>query len=88
MSRDVTFGTRRAKALWRRHPPYVWALWILALVALSSCPILFSDPQLWPFVFDPELVALLIVVFIQQGRFQLTVLLLSLRNGFSRVRSR
>jgi hypothetical protein len=74
------------RAVVRRHPPHVWVLWILALVALSSCPILFSDPQLWPFVFDPELVALLVIVFVRQGRFQLTVLALSLRNTLQRIR--
>lgn len=70
----------------RRHPPHVWLLWGLAILALSSCPILFSDPQLWPFLLDPELVALLVIVFIRQGRFQVEVLLLSLRNSLQRVR--
>ena len=72
------------RAVLRRHPPHVWVLWILALVALASCPILFSDPGLWPFLADPELIALLVIVFVRQSRFQFTVLMLSLRNAFSR----
>ena len=69
-----------------RHPVWVWLLWAAATLALASSPIVFSDPGMWPFVFDPELLALLVIVCVRQGWFQAQVLLLSLRNTVQRVR--
>jgi len=63
-------------ALWRRrilgHPGYVWLLWAVAATVLATCPMMLSDPGLWPYLLDPELLALVVVIGLQYTCLQLS----------------
>ncbi len=64
----MTDCVRRSRAtrllrrrLWR-HPIYVWVLWAAAALVLAACPMMLSDPAMWPYLLDPELLALVVVI--------------------------
>ena len=56
-----------------------WLLWAVAVAVLSACPVIISDPGMWPYLLDPELLALVVVVGLQYTRLELGVLRLQLR---------
>jgi hypothetical protein len=45
----------------------VWALWSLTLVVVIAFPALLSDPAMWFYLLDPELLALMIIVGTQMA---------------------
>jgi hypothetical protein len=51
----------------RAHPPLVWALWGLTVVVVVAFPALLSDPALWMYLLDPELLALIIIIGLQMA---------------------
>ena len=55
-----------------------WLLWAAAVAVLSACPVIISDPGVWPYLLDPELLALVVVVGLQYTRLELGVLRLQL----------
>ncbi len=74
---------RRCRAPW-----LIWLSWLLAVAVIATCPALLSDPGMWAYLLDPELLALVIVVGFQLARLELGVVLLrvklSLRRGTTR----
>ncbi len=60
-------------------PLGVWLLWAVAVGVLSACPVIISDPGMWPYLLDPELLALVVVVGVQYTRLELGVLRLQVR---------
>lgn len=68
-----------------RHPVYIWLLWASGVTLLACFPALLSDPALWFYLVDPELVALFIVVGLQYTGLELGALWLAVR---ARVRPR
>ena len=69
------------------HPRWVWLLWAGAAVVLAACPMMLSDPALWMYVLDPELLALLVIVGFQYTRWEAGLLRLRVRSWLSRERS-
>jgi hypothetical protein len=68
-----------SSALRTRLHWHVWLLWAAALALLATCPMLLSDPGMWPYLFDPELLAFVIVVGAQFARLELGVVLLRMK---------
>ena len=58
---------------------HIWLLWGLGALVLAACPMLLSDPAMWPFILDPELLALVIIVGAQYTRLEFTMIRLRLR---------
>jgi hypothetical protein len=69
-------------------PLGTWMLWAVAVAVLASCPVIVSDPAMWPYLLDPELLALVVLVGVQYTRMELGVLRLQLRAWWSVRRSR
>ena len=40
---------------------------------LAACPMLLSDPGMWPYLLDPELLALVVIVGARYSRIELTL---------------
>jgi hypothetical protein len=55
-------------------PLGVWLLWAAAVGVLATCPVIISDPGMWPYLLDPELLALVVVVGLQYTRIEIGVL--------------
>lgn len=55
-------------------PLGVWLLWAAAVGVLAACPMIISDPGMWPYLLDPELLALVVVVGVQYTRLEIGVL--------------
>ena len=68
------------------QPLGVWLLWAAAVAVLSACPVIISDPGMWPYLLDPELLALVVVVGLQYTRLEAGVLRLQLRAWWCRRR--
>jgi hypothetical protein len=51
----------------RARPPWMWALWGVALAVVLVCPAVLADPALWFYLVDPELLALMILVGVQMA---------------------
>ena len=56
-----------------RLPLHVWLLWGGAAAVLAACPMLLSDPGMWPYLLDPELLALVVIVGARYSRIELTL---------------
>jgi hypothetical protein len=63
-------------------------VWLAAAAVIAACPMLISDPAMWAYVLDPELLVLVIVVGFQFARLQFGVWLLQLRTWPRRGRTR
>jgi hypothetical protein len=63
-------------------------IWLAAVAVIAACPMLISDPAMWAYLLDPELLVLVIVVGLQFARLQFGVLLLQLRAWPRRGRTR
>jgi len=70
-----------------RHPRWVWLLWAGAAAVLAACPMMLSDPAMWMYLLDPELLALLVIVGFQYTRWEAGVLRLRIRQRLSRGKS-
>ena len=70
----------------RRLPTHVWVLWAAAGLVLISCPMLLSEPAMWVYLLDPELLALVVIVGLQYTRLEVGVLWLQVRTWRSRAR--
>jgi hypothetical protein len=55
------------------HPTYVWLIWIAVVVGLVVGPVMLTDPAIWLYLVDPELLALVVVVAIRYGRIELAL---------------
>lgn len=69
-------------------PLGVWLLWAVAVGVLAACPVIISDPGMWPYLFDPELLALVVVIGVQYTRIELGVLRLHARGWCAGRRDR
>lgn len=67
-------GADVLRRLARAHPLYVWLLWAGGAAALIGCPMLLSDPVMWPYLLDPELLALLVVIGARYTLLQIDLL--------------
>jgi hypothetical protein len=80
--------TTRALALLRRrilgHPCYIWLLWAVAALVLIACPAMLADPAMWPYLLDPELLILIVVIGIQCTRLECGVTWLRIRTTLAR----
>jgi hypothetical protein len=56
-----------------------WLLWAVAISVLVSCPAMISDPGMWPYLLDPELLMLVVVVGAQYTRLEFGVFRLQVR---------
>jgi hypothetical protein len=52
-------------------PLRVWLLWLVAVIVLVSCPMLLSEPAMWCYLLDPELLVLVVVIGVRYTRLQL-----------------
>jgi hypothetical protein len=59
---------RRSRSL------HIWVLWAIGALVLAACPMLLSEPAMWPFILDPELLALVIIVGAQYTGFQFVMI--------------
>jgi hypothetical protein len=66
------------------HPRWVWLLWASAAAVLAACPMMLSDPAMWMYLLDPELLALLVIVGFQYTRWEAGLLRLRIRSWLSR----
>lgn len=66
------------------HPLYAWLLWAAGVLVLASSPVLLSDPALWRFLADPELLVLMVIVGAQYARLAIGMLRMP-RRGASRA---
>ena len=64
-------------------PLGVWLLWTAAVAVLAGCPVIISDPGMWPYLFDPELLALVVVVGVQYTRLEFGVLCVQVRGWWA-----
>ena len=68
----------------RRHlaglPVWIWLLWAAGAVFLACSPMLLTDPAMWMYLLDPELLALLVIVGLQQSQYQILALWIRLRS--------
>jgi hypothetical protein len=69
----------KLRSLFRRHERRVWILWAVGAVVLVLTPYALSDPALWVFVFDPELLALFTLVGLALVRESLMLRVVHLR---------
>ena len=69
----------------RFHPRYVWLLWAIAVLVLASCPLALSDPAIWFYVLDPELLAMFVVIGAQYAGIELGLARLRVRAAGRRV---
>jgi hypothetical protein len=69
----------KLRAIFRRHERRVWILWAIGVVVLVLTPYALSDPALWIFVFDPELLALFTLVGVALLRETLSLHVVHLR---------
>lgn len=69
------------------HPRWVLLLWAGAAVVLAACPMMLSDPAMWMYLLDPELLALLVIVGFQYTRWEAGLLRLRIRSWLSHERS-
>jgi hypothetical protein len=70
-----------------QRPRTIWLVSAVAIAVVVACPMLISDPAMWAYVLDPELLALVVVVGIQFARLQFGVWLLQLRGWPRRGRT-
>jgi hypothetical protein len=57
-------------------------LWLAAAVTMAACPMLLSDPAMWHYLLDPELLALIVVIGAQYSWLQVSLL----RAHYDRIR--
>ena len=69
----------KLRSIFRRHERRVWVLWAIGVVVLVLTPYALSDPALWIFVFDPELLALFTLVGVALLRESLSLHVVHLR---------
>jgi hypothetical protein len=69
----------KLRSLFRRHERRVWILWAVGAVVLVLTPYALSDPALWVFVSDPELLALFTLVGLALVRESLMLHVVHLR---------
>jgi hypothetical protein len=83
-------GRRPLAALLNRplfgKPLFVWLLWAAAVAVLAGCPVIISDPGMWPYLLDPELLALVVIVGAQYTRLEAGVLKLQAQAWWRRRR--
>jgi hypothetical protein len=70
------------------HSRYVWLLWGVSVAVLAACPMMLSDPGMWPLVLDPELLALIVIVGAHYSTLQLSLLRLRWLGALRRLRRR
>jgi hypothetical protein len=69
-------------------PLGAWLLWTAAIGVLISCPAMLSDPGMWPYLLDPELLLLVVLVGAQYTRLELGVFWLQTRAWWRQRRAR
>lgn len=74
--------------LLHRYRLLMWFTWSLAALVLISCPMLLSEPAMWAYLVDPELLALVVVVGLQYTRAEAGVLSAAVRLATGRLCSR
>jgi hypothetical protein len=57
-----------------RQPLYIWLVWAAAAIVLASCPMLLSDPAMWFYLLDPELLAVIVIIGLRYTRLELSLL--------------
>lgn len=62
-----------------RQPLYVWLVWAVAALVLASCPMMLSDPAMWFYLLDPELLAVIVIIGLRYTRLELSLLSAQLR---------
>ena len=67
------------RSIYRRHERRVWIIWAIGVLVLVATPYALSDPTLWLFVFDPELLALATLVGVALLRESLSIHVVHLR---------
>jgi hypothetical protein len=67
------------RSIFHRHEHRVWILWAIGVLVLVMTPYALSDPALWIFVFDPELLALFTLVGLAMMRESLSLHVVHLR---------
>lgn len=77
---DVIDAVRR---LLRRRllgrPLWVWSLWLLGALVVVATPMALTEPGMWSYLLDPELVALMVAVGLRYTGLQLRMALLPFR---------
>ena len=71
-----------------RLPLYVWLLWAAAALLLAACPMLLSDPALWVYLLDPEVLALIVIIGVQYTRWEAGLLCRRVRDRLRRTAHR
>lgn len=66
------------------HPLYVWLLWATAAAVLAACPMMLSEPAMWFYLLDPELLALIVIIGVQYTRLEIGILALRMRGELAR----
>jgi hypothetical protein len=69
----------KLRSIYRRHERRVWIIWAIGVLVLVATPYALSDPTLWLFVLDPELLALATLVGVALLRESLSIHVVHLR---------
>lgn len=57
------------------RPVWVWSLWLLGALIVAATPMALTEPGMWSYLLDPELVALMVAVGLRHTGLQLRMLL-------------
>lgn len=55
-------------------PLHVWLLWAIAAAVLAACPMMLSEPAMWFYLMDPELLALIVIIGVRYTRLELAIM--------------
>ena len=69
----------KLRSIFRRHERRVWILWAIGVLVLVATPYALSDPALWIFVFNPELLAVFMLFGVALLRESLSLHVVHLR---------
>ena len=69
----------KLRSIYRRHERRVWIILAIGVLVLVATPYALSDPTLWIFVLDPELLALATLVGVALLRESLSIHVVHLR---------
>lgn len=81
-------GAAVLRRLVRARPLHVWLLWAGGAAVMIGCPMLLSDPVMWPYLLDPELLALIVVVGARYTLLQADLVRARIADGVRRRRYR
>jgi len=66
---------QRVIRFFRGRPWWVWALWGIGALVIVTTPMALTEPAMWAYLTEPELLALVVGVALRYSGLQLRMLL-------------